>query len=134
MLGSLGPHLARCCFTEQKDIYCSIMLNGIQAVHIVKSQQLIISLAVFSLLIIASPIVGTMSHACEDGHEHSSSTAGGEHDDCKCGCLCHTVVIGVLSALHDAHRLPVSKAEHIHVNPTYEAYLLTIDRPPRLYS
>lgn len=122
------------CFTEQKGVYYSLMLKGIHAVHIVKSQLLIISLTVFSLLIIASPLVRTMGHDCEDGHEHSSSTAGGEHDDCKCGCFCHTVVIGVLTTSHDAHHLPVSKAEHFHVNPTLETFLLAIERPPRLFS
>ncbi|MBI5058897.1 hypothetical protein HZB60_03815 [candidate division KSB1 bacterium] len=86
------------------------------------------------LLIAVGPVIGSMGHACDEGHETSSSTAEGDHDDSQCGCPCHIVVCAVLFDVHGAPALPTAPALYVHISSTFHTYLPSIERPPRLHS
>lgn len=94
----------------------------------------LIAVAFICLLFTVAPVIGAIGHACDDGHEASSAASGGDHDNCRCGCLCHTAEFAVLPDMHDAHSLPKALAQHDHITSTYHTFLPSIKRPPRTYS
>ena len=96
------------------------------------NQSIIVSF--ICLLFAVSPVIGAMSHVCDDGHETSSAADGTDHNDSHCGCTCHGSVEALVDDGRLGHAMPVTIYRHIEVAHPVEFTLSALERPPRLFS